>query len=83
MHSATFLVDVSQIVLLLDLLDAALQIDMLELGLVHARHKEGSLGEEIAHLLEGTLGRLGEDNPEPDCVGKVADLGGGGVSRES
>ena len=68
------LVDMVHVVLLLDFLDPALEIATLELFHVHAGDEERSLGEEIAHLLEGTPGGLGEDHPEPDGVGKVADL---------
>jgi hypothetical protein len=45
-----------------------------KLGTVHKRNKQGCLGKEISHLLEGTVSGLGEDCPEVDSVGEVADL---------
>lgn len=61
-------------VLLLDLLDTPLQVRVLEPFAVHGGYEDGSLGEEGAHLLEGTPGGLGEESPEEDGVCKVADL---------
>lgn len=58
---------------LLLLLYAAVDLDG-ELGAVHGGDEPGGLCEEVAHLLEGPLGRLGEDGPEEDGVGEVADL---------
>ena len=66
---------VRDILLLLNLLDTSLEILASgKLGLVHARNEKRGLGEEVAHLLQGSVGGLGEDHPEEESVGHVADL---------
>lgn len=57
----------------LDLLDAALQVGGGQGGLVHGRDEEGRVGEEPVHLLERAPGRLGQEGPEEEGVGQVAD----------
>lgn len=54
--------------------DPGLEIVRLEIPHLHAWYEEGRLGEEVLHFLEWAPGRLGEDGPEEECVGKVADL---------
>lgn len=66
---------IDDIPLLLLILDTAVDLDG-EAGAVHGGHEPGRLGEEVAHLLEGPPGSLGEDGPEEDGVGEVADLKG-------
>lgn len=56
-----------------NLLDATLEVGS-KVALVHAWYEERGVGEEIVHLLERTLGRLGKEAVEEDGVGKVADL---------
>lgn len=58
----------------LNLVYPVLQIVTLEFDLLHAGHKERRFGEEVLHLLKRTLGRLGKDRPEENCVGEIADL---------
>jgi hypothetical protein len=60
--------------LVLHLLHAPLQLDSPVLLAIHGGNEERSLGEERAHLLEGSLGGLGEESPEEDGVGEVAHL---------
>lgn len=72
-HSDVLLGGLDGLLLVLLLFDAAVDLDS-ELGAVHCGDEPGGLGEEVAHLLEGPLGRLGEDGPEEDCIGEVADL---------
>lgn len=43
-------------------------------ALVHARHKEWRVREEVFHLLQRTFGSLRKEAVEEDCVGQVADL---------
>lgn len=45
-----------------------------ELRAVHGRNEPRRLGEEVAHLLKGPLGGLGENRPEEDGIGTVANL---------
>jgi hypothetical protein len=37
-------------------------------------NEPGSVGEEIVHFFEGTLLSLGEEGPEEERVGEIADL---------
>lgn len=62
--------------LALDLLDSALQIVRLDGGTVHSGDEERGVGEQVVHLLERALLGLGQDGPEEDGVGEVADLSG-------
>lgn len=65
----------SSTLLLLKVLNPPLKIRLaLELLHIHRRNEERRLGEEIAHLLERSLGRLGEESPEEESIGKVTDL---------
>jgi hypothetical protein len=57
----------------LHFLDTSLDIGR-EIALVHARYENGGVGEEIVHLLEGTLGGLGQEAVEEYGVGQVANL---------
>lgn len=64
-----------KLLLLLNLLNTTLKIlTSGKLGTVHKRNKQGSLGKEISHLLEGAVSGFGEDGPEVDSIGKVANL---------
>lgn len=73
--STAALVDMSQLLLLRNLLGSPLEIlTGGKPGLVHGGNKQRGLGEEVAHLLQGSVGGLGEDGPEEDGVGHVADL---------
>lgn len=75
LHFVLHLIAVFKLLLLLDLLNPTLKIlTSGKLGTVHKRNKQGSLGEEISHLLEGAVSGLGENGPEVDGVGEVADL---------
>ena len=71
---------IDRLLLGLLILDAAVDLDGVA-GLVHAGHEPGRVAEEVAHLLEGPPGGLGEEGPEEDGVGEVADLGGGVSER--
>lgn len=60
---------------LLSLFNAALQIlTGGKLCLIHKRNEQRRLREEISHLLERSVSGLGENGPEVEGVGKVADL---------
>lgn len=59
-----------------DLLEAALDV-WNKVALVHSWHEERSVGEEIVHLLERTLGSLGKEAVEEDGIGEIANLRSG------
>lgn len=60
---------------LLSLLNATLEVlTSGKLGLIHKRNEQRRLSEEISHLLKGSVSGLGEDSPEVDGIGEVADL---------
>lgn len=60
---------------LLGLLNATLEVLASgKLGLIHKRDEQRRLSEEISHLLKGSVSGLGEDSPEVDGIGEVADL---------
>lgn len=61
------------LLLVLLLLDTAVDLDG-ELGAVHGGNEPRRLGEEVAHLLKGPLGGLGEDGPEENGICEVANL---------
>lgn len=82
LHFILYLIAVFKLLLLLNLLNPTLKIlTSGKLGTVHKRNKQGSLGEEISHLLEGAVSGLGEDGPEVDGVGEVADLNSLGLAQ--
>lgn len=67
--------DVRSIPLLgLDFLDPVLEIVRFKVDALHAGYEEGRFGEEVLHLLERALGRLGQHSPEEERVGEVANL---------
>lgn len=74
-RSRSHLISMSSTLLLLKIFNPSLQIRLaLELLHIHRRNKERRLGKEIAHLLERPLGCLGEEGPEEESVGEIADL---------
>lgn len=62
------------LLLLLGLLSPALEVIGQYGVAIRARHEDRCISEEIPHLLTGTLGSLGRNTPEVDCVGEVANL---------
>lgn len=58
----------------LDFVGPVLEIVRLKIPHVHAGDEEWCLGEEVLHLFERASGRLGENCPEEDGVGEIADL---------
>jgi hypothetical protein len=58
----------------LNLSDATLDISVPPIATVHARNKDGCVGEEVVHLLKRTLGGLRQEAVEEDGVGQVANL---------
>lgn len=58
----------------LDLFDSALEIGRAPFALIHARNEDGSVCEEILHLLKRALGGLRQEAVEEDGVGQVTDL---------
>jgi hypothetical protein len=58
-----------------DLLDTTLEICTgSPIALVHTRHEHWRVGEEVLHLFKRTLGGLGKEAVEEECIGEVADL---------
>ena len=57
----------------LDLFDSALEIGLAPFALIHARKEDGSVCEEILHLLKRALGGLRQKAVEEDGVSQVAD----------
>lgn len=59
----------------LDLFETALKIGTRNpIALVHTGHPKRSVCEKVVHLLERTLGGLGQEAVEEDCVGQIANL---------
>lgn len=58
----------------LDLADTALDVCGGPIVLVHARHEERSVSEEVVHLLKRTPGSLWKETVEEDGVGQVTNL---------
>ena len=44
------------------------------LRLFASRDNPRSVGKEVVHFFEREPGGLGEEEPEEDCVGEIADL---------
>ena len=57
-----------------NLFHSSLQIVSIELNHVHGRNKHRRVCEEVVHLLQRTLSRLGQESPEENGVREVAYL---------
>jgi hypothetical protein len=65
---------------LLKLCGTMFKIMSIESDHISARDKPGSVGEEVVHFFKWTLLSLGEEGPEEECVGEIADLSSNYIS---
>jgi len=60
----------------LDLLHPSFQIMSLEIRFFHTRNKERCVGEEVVHFFQRSFRGLGQDCPEEESIGQIANLEG-------